>query len=365
DESRLPGSLFMVGHDHHQMVAELSIPRPVISHQRRIEDLPVATMRQSFADIFGGRVRDHEIPRLGLEYLTEDDPADGGRMHFCVGQHFEFDRRPTHGFKGLNLSVDDTAGLWSLGDLSAYVLNDYLFEIPSAWSDQHLPGYRLITGRFRDGQWGGRGPAMVAYVPPRSGRSLPSGAVIDHVRPLVLYGESRPGQAELAVQGERQMERFSEADEWSGGSWLTSGTRSAVMLLGTKATGKTWYGFSNGVVYPISGDPVDTIPEVPNFPHDQRGWWSESIRAEAILFAPDDLADVASRRSAPWDPQPYARIDLSPYLFERQFEHPRQKRYLLGACAYDRDRRWLYVVERRVKADQERSLIHVFRIGHR
>jgi hypothetical protein len=32
------------------------------------------------------------------------------------------------------------------------------------------------------------------------------------------------------------------------------GKKSAVILTGTKAIGESWYGFSNGVEYPISGD---------------------------------------------------------------------------------------------------------------
>jgi hypothetical protein len=242
-------------------------------------------------------------------------------------------------------------------------LNDYLFEIPRLWSNGNLRGYRLATGRFRDGQWGGRGPAVLAYQPPSAAKPSESGASIAARVPLLMYGEPQPGAAELAIDPERQLNGFSEADEWSGGAWLTVGDRGAVMLLGTKGTGDTWYGFSNGVVYPISGDANDPIPDVPPFPHDQRGWWSESIRAEAILFNPYELAAVARGELQPWQPQPYATVDLTPYLFETDFEHVRQKRYLLGACAFDRDRGNLYVIERRVKIDDERSVVHVFRIA--
>ena len=46
-----PGSLFAVGHDHQQMVSEISIPRPVISTQKRVDDLNVARTLQPFRDI--------------------------------------------------------------------------------------------------------------------------------------------------------------------------------------------------------------------------------------------------------------------------------------------------------------------------
>ena len=357
------GSLFIVGHDHQQMIAELSIPEPLVREPGRITELNVARMLQPFTDIFGGRVGELEIPRLGIEYLSGSSSGREGRLHFCVGQHFEFERTPTHGSKGIHLSSDDTRGLWFIGQYPNYVLNDYLFEIPKSWSSRHRNGYRLATGRYRDGQWGGLGPAVIAYKPPSASSPPPENATIAECVPLVMYGEVQPGSAELAVDPNRRIAGFSEADEWSGGAWLTAAEGSAMMLLGTKAIGKTWYGFSNGVVYPISGDPNEPVPDVPPFPHDQRGWWSESIRGEAILYDPEQLAAVARGELQPWVPQPYARVDLTPYLFETTFDHPRQKRYLLGACAFDRERGYLYVIERRVKVDEERSVVHVFRIG--
>jgi hypothetical protein len=80
------------------------------------------------------------------------------------------------------------------------------------------------------------------------------------------------------------------------------------------------------------------------------------------LIDPAALAAVARGELQPWQPQPYATFDFTPYLFETDFEHTRQKRYLLGACAFDRDHSNLYVIERRVKVDDERSVIHVFHI---
>jgi len=157
-----------------------------------------------------------------------------------------------------------------------------------------------------------------------------------------------------------KMKGFREADEWSGGAWLTAGKKAAVILVGTKALGKTWYGFSNGVVYPTSGDPAEKIPEVPPWPHDQRGWWSENIAAQILFYDPADLAAVARGARETWEPQPYASLNLDDYLFDPGFNHERSKRYLLGAAAFDRARGLLYVVERR--ADGDKSIIHVFRI---
>ncbi|MCA9176723.1 MAG: hypothetical protein KDB14_19680 [Planctomycetales bacterium] len=356
-----PGSIFAIGHDHHQLVSEINIPKPVISESKQINDLPVAETLQPFADIRGGLVGELEIPRAGLEFLPGAAPGEAGRLHFCWGQHFQFEPDPSHGWCELNLSSPQPRGLWRLNGYTNYVTNDYLFEIPQAWSTRYLPGYRLATGRFRDGQWGGLGPAILAYQPPDTPPA--NKAVLTDVKPLLMYGRQLPDTPELEVNDAWKMNGYSESDEWSGGAWLTLGDRQAVVLVGTKAIGKTWYGFSNGVVYPISGDPNDPIPEVPPFPHDARGWWSQGIEARLIFFDAGELAAVAQGKQESWTPQPYASLRIDRYLFEPGYDHPRQKRYSVGACCLDRERGVLYVAERCVQQDEERSVIHAFRIG--
>lgn len=353
-----PGSIFGVGHDHHQMVSEITIPRPVISKAKQIRELNMAKTLQPFHDIRGGRFGELEIPRAGLAYLPGTDLKQPGKLHFCWGQHFQFERVASHGWSEVNLDKPHTQGPWYMGQFTNYVTNDYLCPIPLEWSQTHLPGYRLATGRFRDGQWGGLGPALLAYRPPSDDKPLPQKAVISEVRPLLMYGTHQPGQPELAVSSQKKMKGFSEADEWSGVCWL-GGSRPAVLFVGTKSMGKTWYGFANGVVYPTSGDPNEPVPEVPPFPFDARGWWSTEIVAQILFFNPDDLAAVARGEKETWEPQPYAALDLTPYLFDPGYDHKRYKRYLLGACCWDEANGLLYIFER--QADGEKSLVHVFR----
>ena len=358
-----PGSIFAVGHDHQQMVSEINIPVPVVSAEKNLRELNAAETLQPFRDIRGGKFGGLEIPRAGIEYLPAAGGSGAGKLHFCWGQHFQFEHDASHGWSDLDLVAPNTQGLWYIGQYSNYVTNDYLFEIPKSWADRHLPGYRLATGRFRDGTWGGLGPAILAYVPPAENNTPAAGATIEKVKTLLMYGAPQPGSPELEVNPKRKMKEFSEADEWSGGAWLTAGDRSAVVLVGTKGTGKTWYGFANGVVYPTSGDPSEPVPDVPPFPYDARGWWSAGISAQILFFDPAQLAAVARGELEPWEPQPYAVLAIDKYLFEPGYDHVRQKRYLLGACCFDRERGALYVFERQVKQDEERSLVHAFRIG--
>ena len=355
-----PGSLFAVGHDHQQFVSEMNIPEPVISPGKKLDDLNIAETLQGFHDITGGAFGYLEIPRAGLAYLPPQGDQSSGKLHFAWGQHFEDEWPATHGWSDLVISAPNTAGPWHIDGYSNYVTNDYLFEIPEDWSSTYTYGQRLATGRFRDGHWSGLGPALFAIGPWTEGDPPPADATLENVTPLLLYGEQLEGALEIDTSGEHSMITFSEPDEWSGGAWLTADDKSAVIIVGTKALGESWYGFANGVVYPISGDPDEVYPEVPPWPYDARGWWSDDISAQILFYDPADLASVATGEMKPWEPQPYATLDIDDYLLDPGYDHERQKRYLVGAAAFDRERSRLFIMERR--ADDERSIVHVFQV---
>ncbi|MBD3210370.1 hypothetical protein GF318_03240 [Candidatus Micrarchaeota archaeon] len=354
-----PGSLFAVGHDHHQMVSEISIPVPADSGN--LENLNTAATLQPFADINRELFDYLEIPRAGLAYLPPQGGQSSEKLYFAWGQHFEFAHTPTHGWAETDLSCPDPRGLWHVGGYTNYAVNDYMFEIPQEWASANAPGKRLATGRFRDGVWSGLGPALFAIGPWNAGNPPSNGTELDTV-PLLLYGEQIEGVPEISINRSRKMEGFSESDEWSGGAWLTSGNKSAVMFVGTKAVGDTWYGFSNRVVYPTSGDPEETYPDVPDWPHDSRGWWSEDIDAQIIFYDPAELAMVAEGELEAWEPQPYAVLSINEYLYDPGFDYGRGKRYSVGAAAFDRENGLLYIFER-MAGDDEKSIVHVFRLS--
>ncbi|MDP3990528.1 MAG: hypothetical protein Q8Q01_04980 [archaeon] len=342
-----PGSIFAVGHEYQQQVSEISIPEPINS--KNLENLNAATTLQPFADIRGNLYGEQEIPRAGLVYYNN-------KLYFAWGQHFEFEITPTHGRSNVDLSNPQTEGLWSVDDFTNYVVNDYMFEIPSSWVATNTPGKPLATGRFRDGLWSGRGPALFAI------STNPTNRVLDTTT-LLLYGTPEQGNPEIISDESMAMNSFSETDEWSGGEWLTSGNKAALVFVGTKGVGKTWYGFANGIEYPTSGDENEIYPDVPDWPNDQRGWWSEDIQAQMIFYNPNDLAAVAKGEMNSWEPQPYATLNLNPYLIDPGFEIERGKRYSLGAPAFDRENGLFYVFERMADGPDELSVVHVFKVG--
>jgi hypothetical protein len=356
-----PGSIFATGHDHQQCVSEISIPAPVISPTKRLDKLNTARTLQSFQDInniFG----DLEIPCAGLAYLPAQGLQTTEKLYFCWGQHFQFEQAPSHGWCELNLSSPNVAGPWLFDGYSNYVTNDYMFEIPKRWADANTPRQLLATGRFREGGWSGRGPALFTFGPWNHGNPPAPNATLNDLTPLLLYGVQLPGIPEIENHDSMEINGYKACDHWSGGAWLTAGNRSAVVFLGTKAVGDCWYGFANGVVWPIDCGMEGSAPcpDVPDWPYDNRGWWAEDYTAQIIFYDPADLAGVAKGTIQPCKPQPYAVLNINPYLFAPDIDVAGYKRDLVGAMGFDRARGLLYVFER--QADGNKSLIHVWAI---
>jgi hypothetical protein len=360
-----PGSLFVVGHPRLAygelpaggQVAEISIPRP--SKARRVGALPRARFLQRFHDVARGHFKGlDEIPRVAIEYL--DVKATGPLIHIVWGQHFQPDpAAPSHGWFRPTLSRPGFRGEWFVKAANPYAVNGYLFEIPKAWADKHTGGRRLATGRFRDGGWSGLGPALYAYRPwdPKTGKSPAPRATLA-ATPLLQYATSRQTNSM-----DRALKGYQHPDEWEGGSWIeTKSGKTAVLFAGTKGVGaKYWYGF----VHPKGPDRVCVHgASVGQFPacrtadggtcpksdmteckghNGSRGWWSMRMVARIILYDPADLAKVAAGAMKPWQPQPYAHLDIDRHLFlnpakvePAMLGTGAQRRFRIGAVAYDR-----------------------------
>jgi hypothetical protein len=186
------------------------------------------------------------------------------------------------------------------------------------------------------------------------------GETLTGVRPLLLYGKVVEGTPELETAPDMRMRLYQESDAFSGGAWIAGGSSAGVLLVGTKAQGRCWYGFANGVEYPTDPD-ATAFPEVPPWPNDNRGYWAESYTAMAIFYDPAELGEVAQGKRPPHAVQPYASLDLgSRFLGLAQLPRHRQ-RDLAGGVAYDRDHQLLFVVQRR--ADEDRPVVHIWRVG--
>jgi hypothetical protein len=330
-----PGSIFGTGHDWNQYVSEISIPVPVISPTKNVDDLNTATTLQEFQNIRGDLFGEFEIPRVGLEYLPAQGEQTTGKLYFAWAQHMgEGETNASHGWSELDLSNPQPAGPWRIGDYWNYVTGDYIFAIPQEWADVNTPGMYLATGRFRDGGQGARGPSLFAYGPWNEGNPPAPDSTLPAI-PLLLY-------TDVTADNDFTLDNYQHSDEWSGGAWLTAGDKSAVIFVGTKGQGDCWYG----------------NPDGPCLDCENRGWWSDSFVGQILFYDPADLAAVARGEMGPEGPQPYATLDIDQYLYH--IESSQQKSHV-GAASFDRERGLLYVFE--PLADGDKSLVHVWQVA--
>ncbi len=340
------GSLFVMGHDQQNHVAEISIPVPELSESHNPEDLPKARLIQPFEDIKAGIFVDSGdgVPKSGdLAYLPPDDGREA-RLYFSFAEHYEYEQTARHASVSPDLSSPDANGPWLLGDLPNFATDDYMATVPKPWARVHAPGYLLATGRYREGSLGGSGPSLVLFAPWLDGNPPGPNTTLSHVVPLLLYEKGYEGSSNV-------MNGYRDADEWSGCAWLTAEDRSAVVFAGTRARGDCWYGWANGKRY---------VPEEPDPgpAYGDRGWWADSFEAVLLFYDPEDLALVASGRLSPYAPQPIAEMVVDPILFRSRGIQEKRR---LGAATYDPSMHIFYVCE--FRGDGDSFLIHVFHIG--
>ncbi|MCU7833718.1 MAG: hypothetical protein KZQ83_00585 [gamma proteobacterium symbiont of Taylorina sp.] len=361
-----PGSIFAVGHDQQQSVSEISIPIPVISTEKNLHELNTATTLQAFQNIAGNLFYDNidelSLPRMGLAYLPAQQGQTSGKLHFTIGQHIQ-GFEASHAWTELDLTISNPAGAWHFGSYTNYVTNDYMLDIPAEWATINTAGQLLATGRAREGLWSGRGPALFSYAPWSEGNPPADNSTLSNITPLLLYGVQENGATDIISDESTSMVGYSDADHWLGSAWLTSGDKSALIFSGTKAIGNSWYGFANGVIwhYDCAEQQPPTCPEIPAWPSDDRGFWAENYQAQLIFYDTDDLAAVALGTIPSYQPQPYAVLDLTPYLFDAEISLERYRNDLVGATCFDRTHQLLYLFER--QADEEKSVVHVWKVG--
>jgi len=342
-----PGSLFGTGNEQHGWVSEISIPVPVISKGKRLEELHTARTLQSFGDVRSKIFKDVELPRMGLACLPRQGQQTAGKLYFCWSQHMqEGDVSPTHAWCDLDLNKPSPAGPWAIGHEWNYVTAHYMMDIPAGWAEANTPGMLLGTGRFREGGQGSLGPALFAIGPWNEGNPPPAHARLKAVC-LLKYSQ-------ITDENRHMMKDYHHADDWTGAAWLTRGEKSAVVFVGTKGLGKCWYGFANGVVWPDE----PPYPPIPPPPNDDRGWWSTGFEGRMIFYDPADLAAVAKAKLKPHELQPYATLRIDEHLFN--IKGPQQKRHTAGVT-FDRARGLLYVAE--FRADGDKPLIHVWKLA--
>ena len=344
-ETTLSGSLILAGHSQHQRVAEISIPKPVLSSLKRASDLPRAQMLQPFADVTHGIMQDLADALNGSDFRLGGLQVVGDRLHWTTHIYYnpgEFDTA-SHGSCPLDLSQSDAEGPWHLGNGASTAPDchsdkhaGYIFQIPQAESDKWFGGKNLVSGLWTATglQNSSHGPSMFAYNLPHQ---LPAGSAIETL-PLAWYPMKQP------------LDQHNPADRWGGGTWLTLEDKQTVIIIGQKALGKVYYGLAR----------VEDCDE-------NKGYHGTPYESQVFFYSPATLIHVAHGAMSPNDVQPWMRWTstsegggFDQYLFPRCYRD-------VGGVAYDQEHSLLYVSQPNAGTTPDHPwhalpLIHVFKI---
>lgn len=341
-----PGSLYGAGFDG-QLVSEISIPAPVILGNHDSTQLPVATTLQPFSDVSGGLknlIPSQNRPYFGgLPYLPPQGAQSMPKIHWTVLEPSNADGGDDDGlgWSELDLTVPQAQGVWHIGprgdEFHSNRTENYLFDIPFAWADQHVGGQSLAAGGSgKAGAIGSsQGPTLYSTAPWNNGNPPASGAEVDATA-LLYY----PALTDCYDHGTCYYPDYKACDDWDGGAWLTAGTKSSVLIVGSKGMGQVYFG--------------DARPQ--DCDQHYKGYHCGPYQGQFLYYDPDDLAAVAAGLKQPWEVVPYAVFNAEQYLWP-------DCRYELGGAAFDRVRGVLYVLQKYAdETSDSQPLVHVFQV---
>jgi hypothetical protein len=331
------GSLYVVGHDWHQQVAEISIPE---IHTGVLGELVTATLLQPLTDVTEGRLR-------GLNPGDPNAKKIGGLLPYrdklYVSAYSYYDGAATqvlsHFVSGLDLSVTgDVAGPYQVGKLKAGYVSGYMALVPPAWQDKL--GGPVLTGNCCLGivSRTSFGPALFSFDPADLGVKKPVPAT-----PLVYY----PADSPLG-NWDGTNPYFNGSTEVRG-VVLPEGSRS-VLFFGRHGLGAFCYGggtnnerlkntkMANGVNYCY--DPDDQYKGTHGYPYVHYVWAYDAL----------DLAAAKKGQKRPWQIKPYATWKLN-LPFRGWQTH-------LNGAAYDAATGRIFLSQ--AFGDTSKPLIHVF-----
>lgn len=322
-------SLFVVGHNSQQQVAEISIP--VVVNNTDIEQLNFASVLQNFADVTDG---------LRTQYLPDVNGSkvggllvDGNRLVWSAFEYYDgaSDAQYSHGLSGLNLADPaDAQGMYRVGKtINPGFVGGYMCDVPDGWQDEfgapYLTGQAAIPIINRSSA----GPAAFGFNPDDFGTS-PSTAI-----PLVYYPISHP----LATVNEQNP--FFNLSSFIEGILFPNGYRS-VIFWGRHGTGPYCYGEGADC-----GDPVDASKGNHAYPYIYQAWVYDVL----------DLLEVKNGIKEPWTAKPYAiwQLDL-PYEVGNK---------RIGGVAYDEQGNRVFISQMGAdtKNGEPKPVIHVYKIA--
>lgn len=346
-----PGSLYITGHEGEELVAEVAIPIPQKPQTVSIHNLNTASFLHSFVDITQGLKNRFEVGngvRLdGLAYLAAQGSQATSKLYWTARTYYNVDTSNdlSHGMSDANLDAPAAQGMWRLGDFHGQMTGGYIFPVPQYFADAYLHGMRLISGLFT--QQGvsatSQGPAFFAYGPwldTRDNTPLGDGTKLSAT--ALTYYPYQPVFKANGIDTVGNFPDFQIPDSWDAAAWVNTPTKHAIVVVGRRSSGETFYGDAR---------PTDCTID--------KGYHGDPYSPSILLYDPQDLALVTQGTKDPTTVVPYAEWNPSQYLMPTSCE------WLMTGAAFDEKNHLLYVMERNAdNVDGEPTpLIYVFKIN--
>lgn len=350
-------SIYVVGHDNDQLVAEVSIPTPLDHHAAGIAGLNTASFLQNFTDITEGMAPSlnsgNGFQINGLAYLPAQGSQTSSHLYWTAREYYNVDRSDdlSHGMSELDFAHPNAQGLWRLSPNMRSA--GYIMTIPEDFANTYLGGKRLASGLFT--QQGvsatSAGPALFAFAPwldDVNGIAPAAGTALSNT-PLVYYpynedgsesGEQITESSWWVHEGSSNFPEFQIPDRWDSAVWIETPSSHGIVVFGQRADGRTYYGDQR---------PGDcTIA---------KGYHGEPYHPSLVMYDPSDLAAVASGNKNPTTVLPYLEQDTSSLFVNTcVFE--------FHGAGYDAQQQLLYVLQRQADTvdGEPQPLIYVFHV---
>jgi hypothetical protein len=321
-------SLFLVGHDHHQAIAEIKIPD--IRRSERADDLATAEILQPFERI---------LPRI--PHMTLEGNVKIGGLHVIDGrllgtayEYYDADANAADShfrLDSLDLNKAKCEGLFRVGDQGGGFVAGYMTAVPLEWRERlgspNLTGQAAlnIIGRTSSG------PAAFGFDPTKlSASTTPATAHVYYPLDHQTLGWGTGG-----FNGTSRV----------NGIVFAPNTRS-LLFFGSEGTGVIGYGEGEAFNDPYRGG---------------KGYHSTGGKYEYRVWAYDvlDLVAVKNGKQPPWSVRPYAAWSIDFPTGAAKYE--------LGGVAFDAETRRVFISQLgadRVGYDSN-PLIHVFELAAR
>lgn len=338
---------------------EVAITTPAI--EANWEVLPEATLVTPLTSFDGGlasNVHREYVYVSGLEYVPQRGSQTSDKLYGSINLWYAEGVAgeatfPTIWFS--NLDGTDARGMFHVGPeevpYHGRKMGCYIFTVPTWYADLYLGGRTLITGRSRGTpatgfeeittHGGSQGPTLFAFHAWDSDN--PTGDL--NALPILYYRVKFPGCAGPNVGDSSLCDypHFTMCDEWTGGAFVESGEKRALILIGYKGLGDNCY---------------DEPPVECNDPcSDSHGYHCNPYERQVIFYDVELLGKSALGQQDPWVVLPYE------IWHPDEFYLTSNPCWNLGGMAFDEENGRLFMVERGLgEGEMNAIVVHVWSV---